>query len=205
MFATGGPHCLVHILETMIAKRPDELKRTGPLYLKPPSQPKGTVWYSKQPVGVNTINRYMKDNAEKAGLGNSGKNITNHSTRKTLVKKLKKAGVDGRNIAAITGHKTEENLRDYDENDLEDHRRLSTIISSDGSSTSAQQGAITSTTADTPLHHYSPVSYSYNMSYCPAFYPPPPTPHNQFMYCNVYFGCNPPPSTGSNTTTTQQL
>jgi len=26
MFATGGPRCPVHILETMIAKRPDELK-----------------------------------------------------------------------------------------------------------------------------------------------------------------------------------
>lgn len=95
MFATGGPCCLVHILETMIAKRPDELKSTGPLYLRLLSQPKGTVWHSKQPVGINTINRYMKDIAEKAGLGKSGKNITNQSTRKTLVKKFKKAVVDG--------------------------------------------------------------------------------------------------------------
>ena len=110
MFATGGPRCPVGIMEAMIAKRPDELKSTGPLYLRPLPQPKGAVWYTKQPVGVNTINRYMKDIAEKAGLGDSGKNITNHSTRKTLVKKLKKAGVDGRNIAAITGHKTEERL-----------------------------------------------------------------------------------------------
>ena len=197
MFATGGPRCPVGIMEAMIAKRPDELKNTGPLYLRPLPQPKGAVWYSKQPVGtVNTINRYMKDIAEKAGLGDSGKNITNHSTRKTLVKKLKKAGVDGRNIAAITGHKTEESLRDYDENDLEDHRRLSTFISGDGSST-PKQDAIASITdvhlpslysspAGTSSHHYSPVSYFYNMSYCPAFYPPEPTPHNQFMYCNIY-------------------
>ena len=108
----------------MEAKRPDELTNRGPLYLRLLSQPIDAVWYSKQPVGVNTINRYMKDIAANAGLGDSGKNVTNHSTRKTLVKELKKAGVDGRNIAAITGHKTEESLRDYDENDLEDHRRL---------------------------------------------------------------------------------
>ena len=60
----------------------------------------------------------MKDIAEKGWLGGSRKEYTNHSTRKTLVKKLKKTGVDGRNIAAILGHKTEKSLRDYDENDL---------------------------------------------------------------------------------------
>lgn len=49
------------------------------------------------------------------------KNITNHSTLKTLVKKLKKAGVDGKNIKAITGHKSGESLNDYVENDIEDH------------------------------------------------------------------------------------
>ena len=73
-------------------------KKTGPLYLRPLPHPEGAVWYSKQLVGINTINQYMKDIAEKAGL-DSGKNITNHSTHKTLVK-LKKAGVDGRNNAA---------------------------------------------------------------------------------------------------------
>ena len=54
----------------------------------------------------------------KGWLGGARKEYTNHSTHKTLVKKLKKTGVDGRNIAAILGHKTEESLRDYDENDL---------------------------------------------------------------------------------------
>ena len=40
------------IMEAMIAKRPDELKNTGSLYLRPLPQPKGAVWYTKQPVGV---------------------------------------------------------------------------------------------------------------------------------------------------------
>ena len=65
------------------------------------------------------------------------------------------------------------------------------LISSDSSST-AKQGATSSTTdmrfpslysspAGTSSHHCSPVSYSFNMSYCLAFYPPQPTPHNQFI------------------------
>ena len=37
--------------------------------------------------------------------------ITNHSVRKTLVKKLKKAGVSNTEIIAITGHKSEDSLK----------------------------------------------------------------------------------------------
>ena len=133
MFATGGPPCPVSILEFMISKRPPELQNSGHLYLRPLTKPKMTMWYSKQPIGVNTIDSYMKKIAEKAKISGTGKNITNHSTRKTLVKKLKKAGVDGRNITAITGHKSEESLKDYDENDIEDHCKLSTLRKPRGS------------------------------------------------------------------------
>ena len=44
------------------------------------------------------------------------KNFTNHSVRKTVVMKLKKAGVASRDITAITGHKNEESLKSYEEN-----------------------------------------------------------------------------------------
>jgi hypothetical protein len=45
------------------------------------------------------------------------------------VQKLRKAGVSSREIIAITGHKTEESLKDYDDIDHDDHRRLSKILS----------------------------------------------------------------------------
>jgi len=57
----------------------------------------------------------MKDITMQASLQTIQKNFTNHSMRKTVVKKLKKAGVATRDIAAITGHKSEESLRDYDD------------------------------------------------------------------------------------------
>ena len=65
----------------------------------------------------------MRDITSQAGLQTTQKNFTNHSTRKTVVKKLKRAGVATRDIAAITGHKCEESLRDYDDNDIDEHRQ----------------------------------------------------------------------------------
>ena len=40
MFATGGPHCPVGIMEAMIAKRPDELKKYSPTLPKTVSSAK---------------------------------------------------------------------------------------------------------------------------------------------------------------------
>ena len=62
-------------------------------------------------------------------LNGNGKRYTNHSVRKVTVQKLRKAGVSSREIIAITGHKTEESLKDYDDIDRDDHRRLSRILS----------------------------------------------------------------------------
>ena len=45
------------------------------------------------------------------------------------MQKLRKAGVSNRELIAITGHKTEESLKAYDDIDHDDHRRLSEILS----------------------------------------------------------------------------
>ena len=60
------------------------------------------------PMGVNSINKFMQKIAEDGGLDTKNKNFTNHSVRKTVVMKLKKARVASRDITAITGHKNEE-------------------------------------------------------------------------------------------------
>ena len=54
---------------------------------------------------------------------------TNHSICKTTVKKLKKAGVSTSEIMAITGHKNQQSLTDYDELDNDDHMRLGKVLS----------------------------------------------------------------------------
>ena len=69
-----------------------------------------------------------------AGLDVTKKHYTNHSIQKTTVKKLKKAGVSATEIMAITGHKIQQSLTDYDELDDDDHLRLSRILSSETTS-----------------------------------------------------------------------
>ena len=63
-----------------------------------------------------------------AGLDSTKKHFTNHSICKTTVKKLKKAGVNASEIMAITGHKNQQSLTDYDELDNDDHIRLGTDL-----------------------------------------------------------------------------
>ena len=59
MFTVVGPRCHVLLLEMMLSKCPEELRQSGSLYLTPLRKPKPHVWYSKQPVGVYTVNNFM--------------------------------------------------------------------------------------------------------------------------------------------------
>ena len=72
---------------------------------------KSTGMVFKSPLGVHSIDSMVS------------------SIRKTTVKKLKKAGVSVTEIMAITGHKNQQSIADYDELDDEDHMRLSRVLS----------------------------------------------------------------------------
>ena len=119
----------MQFIQKLISKRPAPLKTSGPLYLQPLKHPREDQWYSVQPVGINQVDKYMKDMAAMAKLDTTNKNFTNHSIRKTTVCKLQKAGISNDKIAAITGHKNEQSLRDYASTDLDDHRKLSNVLS----------------------------------------------------------------------------
>ena len=82
------------------------------------------VWYARSSVGVNQIDKFMGSIATKAGLDATRKCFTNHSLRKTTVTKLRKCGVTNREIMAITGHRYEPSLADYDTFDIDDHQKL---------------------------------------------------------------------------------
>ena len=55
------------------------------------------------------------------------KKLTNHSARKTVVKKLKSSGVQKCEIKNITGHKSEQGLDAYDSGDEQEQRILSNL------------------------------------------------------------------------------
>lgn len=174
LFSTGTERCPVKLLELLISKRPAHLRSCGPLYLTPLRKPRLSLWYSVQPVGENKIKTYMKTMANLAGIDKSGKRYTNHSVRKTTVRKLQKAGISNDKIAAITGHKSEQTLRDYAATDMEDHQKISNILSGKKSDTVALQSVerkvlqpISQQSAGLPSH-------------CP--------PQFVFNNCTVYMG-----------------
>ena len=176
LMRTGGPRCPVSCFEILISKRPAELQTCGPLYLSPLRRErdwcKANVWFSRQAVGVNVINQFMKSMAKEAGLDITAKNFTNHSVRKSTVRKLKKAGASSREIMAITGHKNEQSLADYDDLDLEDHLHLGEVLSGKKPS----EVAIKSHQQTLPSLSSPPVSRSF------------PSLPMVFHNCNVTFG-----------------
>ena len=71
------------------------MKDNGPLYLTAINRAKSAdVWYARVRMGENTIGNIVKSMAT---CLKTTKKLTNHSTRKTLVSKLKKSG-QARNV-----------------------------------------------------------------------------------------------------------
>ena len=62
------------------------MQRNGPFCVAFIENPKSVVWYKKQRMGVNKIDSFMKNMALETELNADGRQVTNHSVRKTLVK-----------------------------------------------------------------------------------------------------------------------
>ena len=129
VFPSGDDQCCVKLLELQMCKGPAKFHKCGPLYWRPPKKLQPALWYTEQPVGESKIKEFMKTIAKKAGLDNSGKRFTNHSVQKTQVRKLQKGGEPNDKITAITGRKSEQSIAEYPDTDIEDHRRISLLIS----------------------------------------------------------------------------
>ena len=87
----GGERDPVRLFEQWLARRPEQMKNSGPLYLAIIPRPTTNVWYAKSRMGEHRIGQIMKAVASCLPK-ECPKKITNHSTRKTVVAKLKEAG-----------------------------------------------------------------------------------------------------------------
>ena len=117
MFPTGEKRCPVVLFRQYLEKRLVEITKTGPFYLAVIDKPHtSAVWYKKTPTGKNTINNIIKTMKEDSPLKDfcPKKKLTNHSARKTVVKKLKSSGIPKCEIINITGHNSKQGLDDYD-------------------------------------------------------------------------------------------
>lgn len=81
------------------------MRNSGPFYLATFENPKSEVWYKKQRMGVNKIDSFMKNMALEAELDVQRTTLTNHSVRKTLVKKLKASNQPRSAIIGVTGQR----------------------------------------------------------------------------------------------------
>ena len=138
MFATSGPRCIVELFKQYKLRRPEQLRNTGKFYLQPINNPVTEVWFKILPIG-KTLMKEMKLNSPLKDLC-PDKRLTNHTARKTDVKKLQSQGVQRSDIISITGHTTTRGLDAYDEGDNGFQRVLSNMIdgTASGSNTSAQ-------------------------------------------------------------------
>ena len=98
----------------------------------------------------------MKNMVKSSPLQTSNK-LTNHSTRKTVVKKLRKGGASRSAINEITGHSNERGLDPYDSGEELQQRQMSHAIDQPSSSAKKQTSKLSKTfTRDTlPERNFS--------------------------------------------------
>ena len=105
MFSTGGDRCIVNLFKWCKSRRPKELQEKGPFYLQPMDNPKTEIWFKAVGMGTNTLGNLMRKMKENSLLNGTDKRMTNHSARKTvvkkIVKKLQKHGVQKSEITSI--------------------------------------------------------------------------------------------------------
>jgi integrase len=77
------------------------------------------VWYTRAPLGKNTLSNLMTSISK---LANRSMNYTNHSIRATSITEMDEAAVASRRIMRISGHKSEASIKNYS-NRLSDKKR----------------------------------------------------------------------------------
>ena len=84
---------------------------TDILFTKPLKLWKGKeIWFSANPLGVNTLGDKLKKMSKKNGLSST---YTNHCVRATVVTRLARQGVDPLKICNVTGHRNISSIQHY--------------------------------------------------------------------------------------------
>ena len=117
-------------------------------------------------MGKNTINNIMKTMKEDSPLKDvcPEKKLTNHSARKTVVKKLKSSGIPKCEIKNITGHNSEQGLDDYDPGDENEQKIMSNIIDNAKPASTSRQVLHPLSSVQTQSRSAS--NHVYNFSHC---------------------------------------
>ena len=126
--------CLVQLYKKYLEHRPDTAETA--FYLAPLKKPKGNVWYSKAPVGHNTLGKTVARVCLAGGIKGYK---TNHSLRVTTATRLFQSGVDEQLIMGRTGHRSVSGVRTYKRISDSQKENLSNILNSATNGESAPQ------------------------------------------------------------------
>ena len=120
----GNALCPVASFEAYLSRLPESAKA---FYHHPRKSvsPTDTVWYSLEPLGVNTLGSMMSRISEEAG---TAVRYTNHCVRSTCIQRLAEAGLEAREIMAVSGHRNESSLRSYWAPSLENRKIWSSAL-----------------------------------------------------------------------------
>ena len=136
-------------------------------------------------------------------LNNSGKKLTNHSARRTVINKMRRNNIPKSDIIAVTGHRTEAGLDAYDSGDEDQQFHLSRAIDN----LPASKSIAPPQRVQRRIAPNDPRVLNTNFSLIPSFAPPAPSPF-QFFNCTVNIQQNSNDNqnkisiTGSSTTST---
>ena len=117
--------CLVQLFQKYISHRPPD---STSFYLTPLRKLKSDIWYSKMPVGHNTLATTVGRICKKAGILGFK---TNHSLRVTSATWLFQCGVDEQLIMSNTGHRSIDGVRSYKRISEEQKKSISTQLQMD--------------------------------------------------------------------------
>ena len=186
MFATGEKRCPISLFKEYLNRRPVSLRTNGPFYLAPLSKttPNNDIWFKAQNLGVHSIDKIMKTMIADTPLASSSKRLTNHSARKTVVKKLRLNNVERSSIMNVTGHRNEKSLNDYDEGNENEQRHISNLI---GNSKSASSLCKQKPMSMNIMNIVPPAPSTQQPSTSSGFERLGLFPTNTFNHCNVVF------------------
>ncbi|CAH3186834.1 unnamed protein product, partial [Porites evermanni] len=90
------------------------------------------VWFMKAPLGKNEIGNEFPTKFpdwKTAGLHGEGKQVTNHSVRKSCISRFLDADVPENFVAQLNGHKSTESLQSYKSASAKHQKRMSLTLS----------------------------------------------------------------------------
>ena len=106
---TNPSRCLVRLYKLYNQHCPVD-RPNNAFYLKALEKPKGDVWYSRTPLGHNTLAKTISRLFDEVGITG---HFTNHSLRATAATRMFNAGVNEQLIMHRTGHSSTDGVRSY--------------------------------------------------------------------------------------------